>query len=480
MSAMLLRQFSLSVIGAGLLAGGALAQQSTPAASGSLARQLNDAFADVYEKVAPAVVVIEVQRAVSDGGRALPEGLDFFFQNPDNNRQSYIAPDQGSGFIIAPDGHIVTNGHVVENAAEGGIVVKLKDGRKFPASLVGIDEKSDLAVIKIDTTGLPMIELADSDSARVGQFAFAIGAPLDLPYTFTVGVISAKGRNDINPYNQNYEEYIQTDASINPGNSGGPLCDIDGRVIGVNTLIAGINRGLGFAVPSNIAKDVSKQLIATGRVSRPWLGISIVGIEENSRARQYFPDLEKGVVVNSIEPDAPASYSDLRAGDVILKVDGVPVSISRDLQREVLKKSIGQDVQLDLWRNGQLVNIAVRTAEQPQKVVRATNNNRRKSPVPDTGKKDGTAPTAQAASGVTVEDIPTNSALKGVRVTEVQPGSPAAAAGLQPGDIITEAGGKLVANKAEYDAIISQVDVQRGVMLMVNRNGQTTYSILKF
>lgn len=477
---MLLRQLSLSVLGAGLLVGGAFAQQPTPAGSGPLARQLNDAFADVYEKVAPAVVVIEVQRAVDEGGRGLPEGLDFFFQNPNNTRQFYLPPDQGSGFIISADGHIVTNAHVVENAAEGGIVVKLKDGRKFPAGLIGIDDKSDLAVIKIEADGLPVAELADSDSARVGQFAFALGAPLDLPYTFTVGVISAKGRTNIDPYKQNYEEYIQTDASINPGNSGGPLCDIDGKVIGVNTLIAGINRGLGFAVPANIVQNVSRQLIATGRVSRPWLGISIVGIEENPRARQMFPSLEKGVVVNSIEPNAPASYSDLRAGDVILKVDGVPVSMSHDLQREVLRKSVGQDVNLDLWRDGQVVNVAVRTAEQPQKVVRAMNNLRRKSPAPDTGRKSGGAPTMQTASGVTVEDIPANSALKGVRVTEVKPGSAAAVAGLVPGDIITEAAGRPISGKSDYDAIMSQVDMQRGVMLMVNRNGQSTYSILKF
>ncbi len=185
-----------------------------------------------------------------------------------------------------------------------------------------------------------------------------------------------QGRNDLDHYSQYYQEYIQTDASINPGNSGGPLCDIDGKVIGVNTLIAGMNRGLGFAVPSTIAKEVSRQLMATGRVSRPWLGISIVGIEESSRARQFFTDLERGVVVNAIDPTAPAGNSELREGDVILKVDGVDVGYSRDLQREILKKTVGQEVKLDLWRSGQLVNISVRTAEQPQRVMKASNNRR--------------------------------------------------------------------------------------------------------
>ena len=471
----------LSVVGAGLLAGGAYAQQSAvPAASTSLARQLNDAFADVYEKVAPAVVVIEVKRASDEPVRGLPQGLDFFLQGQDGSPQPYSAPpDQGSGFLIAPNGYILTNNHVVENAAEGGVTVKLKDGRRFPASLVGIDDKSDLAVIKIEADGLPTVELGDSDAARVGQFAFAIGTPWELPYTFTTGVVSAKGRNDLDPYNPNYEEYIQTDASINPGNSGGPLCDIDGKVIGINTLIAGMNRGLGFAVPSNIAKEVSRQLIATGRVSRPWLGISIMGIDENPRARAYFPDVKQGVVVSGVDPDAPAGSSDLREWDVILKVDGVPVAYSRDLQREILKKGIGQDVKLDLWRGGQVINIAVRTAEQPQRMMRASNNRRNKAPQAPGMKKNAPQPTS-SGSGVTVEDIPGNSSVKGVRVTEVAPESAAAAAGLQAGDIITEAGGKAVTGKKDYDEIMGQVDPQRGVMLMVNRDGQQTFSILKF
>ncbi|HRJ74222.1 MAG TPA: trypsin-like peptidase domain-containing protein, partial [Terrimicrobiaceae bacterium] len=248
----------LSLVGAGLMAGSAYAQDST--AAGALARQMNDSFADVYEKVAPAVVVIEVRRSSDAAVSGLPEGLEFFFRNQDG-RPSGPSTDQGSGFLISKDGYILTNNHVVEDAAEGGITVQLKDGRKFAGSLIGMDDKSDLAVLKVDAGNLPFVELGDSDKARVGQFAFAIGAPYDLPYTFTVGVISGKGRNDLTR-SRSYEEYIQTDASINPGNSGGPLCDIDGRVIGVNTLISGLNRGLGFAVPSNMAREVSRQLIA--------------------------------------------------------------------------------------------------------------------------------------------------------------------------------------------------------------------------
>jgi S1-C subfamily serine protease len=204
------------------------------AASGALARQLDDAFSAVYEKVAPAVVVIEVKRSSDVSLRGLPEGLEFFFCLPDN---APLHKDQVSCFLISSDGYLFITDHVVCVAPLYFISVRLKDGRKFPATLVGMDDNSDLAVIKIDADGLPSVELGDSDAAKVGQFAFAIGAPFELPYTFTVGVISAKGRSNLTN-SRAYEEYIQTDASINPGNSGGPLCDIDGHVIGVNTLIS--------------------------------------------------------------------------------------------------------------------------------------------------------------------------------------------------------------------------------------------------
>ena len=270
------------------IAGSAFAQNAVT--SNALAHQLNDAFAAVYEKVAPAVVIVEVKRSSDVSMSGLPEGLEFFFRGPDG---APLQTNQGSGFIISHDGYILTNDHVVGDSANDGITVRLKDGRKFPATLVGMDDKSDLAVIKIDAQHLPTVELGDSDAAKVGQFAFAIGAPFELPYTFTVGVISAKGRNNLTN-SRSYEEYIQTDASINPGNSGGPLCDIEGRVIGVNTLIYRMNRGLGFAIPINLAREVGKQLITNGRVSRSWLGIEIVGIEENEALAELLSRFEAG------------------------------------------------------------------------------------------------------------------------------------------------------------------------------------------
>lgn len=440
-----------------------------PGTANALARQLNDAFASVYEKVAPAVVIVEVRRSSDVSLSGLPEGLEFFFRGPDG---APTQTNQGSGFIISADGYILTNDHVVGESANDGIIVKLKDGRKFSAKLVGMDDKSDLAVIKIDAGNLPMVELGDSDAAKVGQFAFAIGAPFELPYTFTVGVISAKGRNNLTN-SRSYEEYIQTDASINPGNSGGPLCDIEGRVVGVNTLIYRMNRGLGFAIPINLAREVSQQLIANGRVSRSWLGIEIMGIEESEALQRYFPDLKKGVVVNGIQPGTPAASSDLRAGDVILKVDNVPVSLSRDVQREILSKKVGQSVSLELWRNGRISSLTMRTGEQPDRLMRASN-----PPVPRELPAKPSEP-QPPNFGLVVEDMPAGSSTQGVRVIDIAPGSAADAAGLIRGDVITEVAGKPVRGTADFDAAITGADLNRGMMLLVDRAGERTFAILK-
>lgn len=463
-------QKPFAVICAGLLAVGTLAAEQ-PATQGALVRQLNDSFAQVYEKIAPTVVVIETRRSSDAPVNGLPEGLEFFFRRQQPNVQAPVMPDQGSGFIISPDGYILTNNHVVDNAAKDGLTVRLKDGRKMPATLVGSDPKSDLAVIKIEATNLPTAEMGDSDAVKVGNFAFAIGAPEALPYTFTVGVISAKGRNDLTP-SPNYEEYIQTDASINPGNSGGPLCDIDGKVIGVNTLIAGLNRGLGFAVPINVVKNVSQQLVASGRVSRPWLGIGIKGIEESVALQNYFSGIDKGVVVEQIDVNTPAYSSELREGDVILKVDSVPVALSRDLQREILSKKVGDSVQLEVWRAGKTMTLAVQTGEQPDRMMRASNLRR----PPAQGGAPKTAPTFP---GMTLQESTPDAPSKGLVITDVAEGTAAAAAGLQAGDVITEAGGKPIHKKADLDAVLSGSDMSRGLMIFVERQGARTYAILK-
>jgi len=463
-----------------LLVGAAWPSAAQSGLTGPMARQLNDAFTSVYEKVAPAVVVVEVQGgAVVPSG--LPQGLDFFFRAPDGRRIK-PPPEQGSGFVISPDGLILTNNHVVSGSDGGTISVTTKDGRKYPAELIGRDEKSDIAVLKIDAKNLPTVELADSDAVKVGQFAFAIGAPFDLPYTFTVGVVSAKGRTNLTN-NPSYEEYIQTDASINPGNSGGPLVDLDGKVIGVNTLISGLNRGLGFAVPSNIAKSVADQLVTTGKVSRAWLGISIVGLDEDDQLKNLFPGLDSGVVVENIQPRTPAFRSKLQAGDVILSVDGRKVAAARDVQREILTKRVGQKVDLEVWRNGRKMQIDVTTGEQPDNLVRASN----RIPVPAVPMiPPDEPPTAMPAPGPdTLPEVPNLHGLVlqeerdgRLAVTGVIEGSPADIAGFKPGDTITEAGGKPVRGARQFESQISSAG-SRGIMVLLEREGQTTFAILK-
>src|SRR5256712_9864998 len=315
--------------------------------------QLNNAFAKVFENVAPSVVIIEISKKNDNETSAFE---DLFFQGPpdENNprrNQRNLQPIQseGSGFIVRPDGYIFTNFHVVEAADK--IEVKLKDGREFSAKIVGSDEKTDIAVIKIDAKDLPVVQLGDSDAVRVGQFAFAIGAPFKLDYTFTYGVASGKGRSKLLATSgYSISDYLQTDASINPGNRRGPLCDIDGKVIGMNTLINGLNRGLGFAIPINMAKDIGGELIAGRKIVRPWLGIRIETLGDDPTIRELFKGAANGVVVRTIEADAPASKSNLRPFDVITQIDGAPVTSDSQLQHEILKKKVGQSVELSVWR----------------------------------------------------------------------------------------------------------------------------------
>src|SRR5256712_3643776 len=339
--------------------------------------QLNNAFAKVFEVVAPSVVIIEISKK-NDGGESSPLD-DLFFQGPpDENSQRRNPNDlrpiqsEGSGFIVRPDGYIFTNFHVVEGADK--IDVKLRDGRDFAAKVVGTDEKTDIAVIKIDAKDLPVVQLGDSDAVRVGQFAFAIGAPFKLDYTFTYGVVSGKGRSKLlQTGGYSISDYLQTDASINPGNSGGPLCDIDGKVIGMNTLINGMNRGLGFAIPINMAKDIGGELIAGRKIVRPWLGIRIETLGDDPTIRDLFKGADKGVVVRTIEADAPASRSNLRPFDVITQIDGAPVTSDSQLQHEILKKKIDQNVQLTVWRKGQTIKVPIKTGELPNEIARASN-----------------------------------------------------------------------------------------------------------
>ena len=442
---------------------------------------LNNAFAKVFEIVAPSVVIVEVTKK-----NDAPEGLNFddlFFQGQPDDPSTRRSPrsaepvqSEGSGFIVRADGYIFTNYHVVEGADQ--VQVKLKDGREFSAKIAGTDDKTDIAVLKIEAKDLPVVELGDSDSVRVGQFAFAIGAPFKLDYTFTYGVISGKGRSKLVSNNgYSIPDYIQTDASINPGNSGGPLCDIDGKVIGMNTLINGLNRGLGFAIPSNLAREIGDQLVAGKKIQRPWLGIQIQTLGENPATRDLVKGIDKGVVVSTIMADAPANKSDLRPLDIITKVDGTPVATDTQLQHEILKKKIGQAVKLTVWRKGQTVEIPVTTGELPGEIARASNDNVQPNPA---------RPEDLGKFGLQVQDITKEIAerlhlgeARGVIVTDVSDNSIAAAQGIEREDIITEVDGKPVSDVKSFREALTKADARRGVLLYLDRKGSKTFAVLK-
>lgn len=453
-------------------------------ASSDFMHQLDNAYVQVFEKVAPAVVVIEAKKKKAPDGDDEMDGLDFFFQGPNGGadpKRRFHLPQQdvkseGSGFVVRPNGYILTNNHVIDGSDK--IEVRLKDGRHFPAKIVGVDDKTDIAVLKIEADSLPVAPLADSDTVRVGQQCFAIGIPYDQDYSFSAGHVSGKGRNDLSSGEARpmYEDYIQTDAFINPGNSGGPLFDIDGRVIGMNTLINGMSRNLAFAIPSNMLLQIGDQLITGGKISRPWLGIRIESLGENSPLAEHIKGVEKGAVVVAIEPDTPAYKSDLRPADVITAVDGVNLSTAHDLQREILKKKIGQELELSIWRNGKTQKITLKTGELPSTFAKITKE------------KPSSAISEPAGDlyGLQLQNVTPDLAgqfnLKspaGVLVTDVTPGSPAAEADLQRGDLITEIDEKPVADADTARKLLGSHDAKRGVLLFIERKGQKTYTVIK-
>lgn len=477
-------------------------QSKIASPSSGLLEQINSSFADIFERVAPTVVIVKITRkpkAATNREMLRRFGFDFFLRErgigeppdghenderngtpgkPDGGAQITPMPQsEGSGFIFSANGFILTNNHVIADA--DAICVRLKDGREFNAKIVGRDEKTDVAVLKIDAEGLPTVDFADSDTVRVGELVFVIGAPYNLDYSFTSGIISAIGRANL--YQAEYESYIQTDASINPGNSGGPLLDIHGRVIGINTLINGVNRGLGFAIPINMAREVASQLLANGRVIRPWLGIRIQTLAEKPELRDSLDGIKQGVVVETIEPDTPAYRSNLLPADVITAIDNVPVETSQQLQQQVLSKKIGQTIKLKVWRSGRFQEIPVTTEELPDKSTDATPDPSAQEP-----HEEATAPQNERLYGLGVEDITPELAksldipfAEGVLVREVETESPAEIAGILPQDIITEVGKQKTPNVAAFRLAMAEADIKRGILLFINRSGEKTYAMLK-
>ena len=467
----------LPLLGCVLIASAGWAESPSVA----LLHQLDEGFAQVFEKTAPSVVVLDVSKksglAEGENGAPLQED-DSFFRAPRAGIPSpFRVPEpptrsEGSGFVIRADGMILTNNHVIAGAEK--MTVKLKDGRQFPAKLIGADEQTDIAVLKIEAAGLPVAAWGESDKVRIGQLVCAIGVPYDLDYSFTIGCLSGKGRSGLTPEATPYEDYLQTSALINPGNSGGPLLDVEGRVLGMTTLVNGLNRGLAFAIPSKMLQDVSRQLIETGKVAHPALGIRIETLGADSSLRDQITGVEKGVVVTTIEPDTPAYKSDLRPADVITEIDGTPVATAQELRRQVLARKIGQTVTLTVWRGGKTLKISVSTGEMPSA--------RPAAPATD---RPGQALSEKACGlhlGEVTQAIADRLGLKtlsGALVTGVDPASPAAIAGIQREDVITEVDSKPAPDAAAARKLLESHTGTKAVLLFIERKGQKTYAVLK-
>ena len=402
------------------------------------------AFIEVSEKVTPAVVNISAER-VRKVDRLNPLFEDFFgefFRRPPVEQRERSL---GSGFILSVDGYILTNEHVVSGAEQ--IKVRLPDQRVFPGKVVGVDAKTDVAVIKIDAEeSLPIVVLGDSDRLKVGQWALAIGNPFGLDSTLTVGVISATGRTDVGI--EDYENFVQTDASINPGNSGGPLLNIYGEVVGVNTAIVASGNGIGFAIPINLARQIADQLISSGQVTRGWLGVRIQPLDA-SLAESFGLDRVTGALVTGVLPGTPAEKAGIRRGDVLLSFNGKPVRSVKELQLLVASSPVGRSVSLEVLREGTRLTLETVLVARDETI-----------------QPEGSAETDSATPwlGMSFEETG-----QGVQITSVDSDSIAGEAGIREGDIVLAINRQAVATLADLHAARRTTRGKDSVLLLLRR-----------
>lgn len=405
----------------------------------------------------------------------IPEEFRWFFP-PDFERffelplpEEFVQRGLGSGVIVTADGYILTNHHVVARATE--IEVTLSDGRRFSAKVVGTDERTDLAVLKIDATGLVPAVLGNSDAVEVGEWVVAIGSPFGLDQTVTAGIISAKGRSDVGI--ADYEDFIQTDAAINPGNSGGPLVNMRGEVIGINTAIAsrsGGFMGVGFAIPSNMAKSVMEAILTHGRVERGYLGVTLQPLTEEL-AESFGYKGTRGALVADVLPDQPAAKAGIKPGDIIVEYNGTPVESVTQLRNAVAMTRPGTKVNIVIVREGKRIELReVEIGQFPEETpIRGTP---RQESVEDLGLSVQTL-TPQMAREL---QLPENE--KGVVVTAVEPGSLAAMAGIRPGDVIQAVGDRPVTNVSEFRAAVRDLAGQ-GIRLQIRRGDTRLFVFLR-
>jgi serine protease Do len=444
-------------------------------------------FADVIDAVSPAVVNIAVSkvetaptsfqyRGTPFGDQSLP--FEFFerFFNGDPRGFERRSEGQGSGFLIDPSGYIVTNNHVAGGAEE--ITVTLQDGRKFDATLVGSDARTDLALLKVEASGLPYVAFGDSDKARVGDWVVAIGNPFGLGGTATAGIISARGRDirfNQSPYSDN--DYLQLDAPINFGNSGGPVFNTAGQVVGVNTAIFspnGGNVGIGFAIPANQAKDIIADLRENGTVERGWLGVQIQDLDEDL-AKSLRLDGTKGAVVVDVVEDSPAAKGGLQVGDVITRFNDREVDSSRALSRGVASATPNTGAKVTVWRDGRSRDLTVELGEAANEAVASAGPG---------GGSQGQASLGLSLRPLTDADRGTlglASDVNGVVVASVVPRSPAAEKGIRPGDVITRVNQKPVNSVGDAVAALNAArEGKQTALLLVRRGDAQRFVALSF
>jgi Do/DeqQ family serine protease len=411
------------------------------------------AFIEVSEKVTPTVVNIRAER-VHKVERLSPLFEDFFgkfFRNPPAEQRERSL---GSGFILSSDGYIMTNEHVVSGAQQ--IKVRLTDQRIFPGKVVGVDPKTDIAVIKIDAEGaLPVAVLGDSDQLKVGQWALAIGNPFGLDSTLTVGVISATGRTDLGI--EDYENFIQTDASINPGNSGGPLLNIYGEVVGVNTAIVASGQGIGFAIPINLARLIADQLISTGGVTRGWLGVSIQPLDA-ALAESFGLDRVTGALVTRVLPGTPAEEAGMRRGDVLLSFDGKPVRSVKELQLLVASAPLGKSIAVEVLREAKPLTLNVVIVARDEVTQPAKQTREEKSSL---------------WLGMRFAET-----SAGVQVAELEPDSVAARGGVQAGDVVVAINHHPVETLSDVNEVRQEPGTKGSVLLLLQRGEASLYIAL--
>jgi serine protease Do len=455
-----------------LFSGRALSQDSTPKTSAQRPAPSRGNFAALAKAVGPVVVNISTSQVIKPPAPGSPSPFggtepsqdpwERFFGQP-FPRGPFRQQGLGSGFIIEPDGTILTNNHVVANAEK--IIVKLHDEREFEGRVVGTDAKTDIAVIKINANNLPIMPLGDSDRLQVGEWVVALGSPFGLANTITAGIVSAKGRwIGAGPY----DNFIQTDASINPGNSGGPLVNLRGEVVGINTAIfsrTGANIGIGFAIPISLVKDLLPELKSKGKVTRGWLGVSVQELTSDL-ATSLGMDKSSGALVSTVANGGPAEKAGIKVGDVIVEYDGKPIQHSSEMPILVARTEVGKSVPLKIFRGKEELRLSVTVGELKEDEI-----------VASTMRKNDL--------GLTVQRLPPEiarsqglEATQGILITAVDPEGAGAAAGFRRGDIILEIDRKPIRGLSDYEKAIGEAK-DKNLLFLVRRGSANIFLALK-